>query len=222
MNLKNQICIDIIKRTKINTDYIYNEEKLLNEKIKFLADYCENVLDFGKSSRNRYSFFDINKIITSDINSFDDYPDVIDDICNIKNLKFDSFDGIICLAILEHVYSPHQAVENMYKLLKKDGYCFVYAPFILKYHAPENLKFQDYFRYSKDGLAYLFKDFSEVTIFPFRGRYSTIFNLFGFWKNTVEKNCGQRINKIIDRFFKLFLNKNDILYASGYYLWAKK
>ena len=39
----------------------------------------------------------------------------------------------------------------------------------------EDLKFQDYFRFSKDALAYLFKDFSEVELYPIRGRVSSSF-----------------------------------------------
>ena len=48
-------------------------------------------------------------------------------------------------------------------------------------HAPRDFKLSDYFRFSRDGVAYMFKDFSSVVIYPTRkGRSSAlslIFNL---------------------------------------------
>jgi len=215
--------VDIIKRVKIDTDYLYDSDKLADEKIGYLANNCSNVLDFGKSSRKLFELFDKNQIITSDICQYDSYPDIIDDICNIKKLSWQSFDGIICLAILEHVYAPHAACDNLYKLLKKDGHAFVYVPFLYNYHASEDLHFQDYFRFSRDGIAYLFKDFSEVTIYPYRGRYSSIFNLIPNWNKNIEKRFGDRPNKFIDKFFGfIFGGSEKVLQASGYFIWVKK
>ena len=58
-----------------------------------------------------------------------------------------------------------KAIDNLKKMLKEQGTIFGYVPYLYKYHAPNNLKFQDYFRFSKDALAYLFKDFNEVELF---------------------------------------------------------
>ena len=198
---KNQHLRAIIQRTKIDTSYSYRSDQLIDEKIKFLAEHCQKVLDFGKSSRHRFECFASDQIVTCDINQFDGYPDIIDDICEIKNLQESSFDGIVCMAVLEHVYAPQDAVNNMYKLLKNEGYCLAYTPFLYNYHAPGNLKYQDYFRYTKDGLAYLFRDFSDVTLYPVRARISTICNLLPGWKYRIEKIFGQRINKMLDHFF---------------------
>jgi len=219
----NSDLIDTIKRTKVDTSYLYDFNRLLDEKIGFLAQNCDRVLDFGKSSRERFDTFREQQIITSDINQFDDYPDVVDDVCNIQNLPWESFDGIICMAILEHVYAPHKACENIYRLLKPGGHVLVYTPFFFRYHAPRDLVFQDYFRFSRDALAYLFRGFSDVTIYPMRGRYSTIFNMFGSWKARVEKGLGQRVNRAVDRVLGIvFGDKEQVLQASGYSLWAKK
>ncbi len=219
----NEKMIRLIRATKIDASYRYDAKRLLNEKISFMAEHCEKVLDFGKSSRKHYDKFRKGQVITTDINQYDGYPDVIDDICNITNLPMEAFDGIVCLSVLEHVYAPHVAVDNLRGLLKKDGYCLVYAPYFWRYHAPNSLKFQDYFRFSRDALAYLFRDFSEVTIYPYRGRYSTVFNMFGGWKGYVERFFGQGANKLIDTTLgTLFGAKNDVVQASGYYLWARK
>src|SRR5262249_46728780 len=152
-------------------------EELLDEKIQFLADHCKKVLDVGKSSRERFSYFHPGQITTLDINQFDDYPDIIDDLCDIRHVPASSVDGIICLAVLEHVYDPMSAAKNLYKMLQPGGYCLAYVPFLYRYHAGKDLVYQDYFRYTRDGVAYLFREFSDVTLYPCRGRLSTMFNL---------------------------------------------
>lgn len=218
----NKTLIQLIQACKVDTGYLYEPDRLLDEKIGHLAHHCPRVLDFGKSSRHRYALFADGQIITSDINQFDGYPDVIDDICNIQNLQWGSYDGIICLAVLEHVYAPHLAVDNLHRLLTDDGICFAYVPYLYRYHAPRDLVFQDYFRFSRDAIVYLFRDFSDVTIFPIRGRYSTILNMFTFWKHKVEKRLGFRVNRFVDRLFAFGGRPDEVTQASGYFIWAKK
>lgn len=220
---KNEELKAIIRRVKTNHSYTYRSDDFLDEKVRFLADHCEKVLDFGKSSRHRYTFFEKGQVVTVDINQFDDYPDIIDDICHLQYIAPSSFDGIICMAVLEHVYDPHKAVKNLYAILKNGGYCLAYVPFLYRYHAPENFAFQDYFRYTRDGVAYLFRDFSEVTVYPYRGPYSTILNLWAPWKYKIEKRFGQSLNKLVDKIGSWLLrSRNDDQQVSGYYIWAVK
>lgn len=219
----NEELIRIIRETNVDTSYIYDSDKYLDEKIGFLAANCKSILDVGKCSRGRFKLFNPDQITTVDINQYDGYPDVVDDLCNIQNLKWGSFDGIVCMSVLEHVYAPHIAVENLHKLLKKDGYCLIHVPFLYRYHGSSDLKLQDYYRFTRDGVAYLFKDFSEVTMYPIRGSHSAIFNLFGFWKPRVEKLFGQSLNRIIDNIARLFTRGDEEnTQVSGYYLWLKK
>ena len=75
---------------------------------------------------------------------------------------------------------------------------------------PQDLKFQDYFRFSKDASAYLFKDFSEVELYPIRGRISSSFHMMfaGRWKNYMEKT---NINIFLDKTKCVsYANKNKI------------
>src|SRR3972149_916335 len=129
----------IISRARIDSSYIYRADDLLDEKIRHLADHCDKVLDIGKSSRLRYAFFKSGQTVTLDINQYDDYPDVVDDICNIQKVSADSFDGIVCLAVLEHVYDPHAAINNLHAVLRSGGHLFLYVPFLYRYHAPSDL-----------------------------------------------------------------------------------
>ena len=103
-------------------------------------------------------------------------------------------------------------------MLKNDGIIYGYVPYLYYYHAPNDLKFQDYFRFSKDALAYLFKDFSEVELFPVRGRISTPLNILfaGRWKKYVEKT---NINIFLDKFFS---NEKNTKQCSGFNFIVKK
>ena len=83
-------------------------------------------------------------------------------ICGeIDKEYYKKFDHIICLAILEHVYDPISAVKNLYNMAKPGGIVSAYAPYLFPYHAPKDLTFQDYYRFSRDGLSFLFREFSE-------------------------------------------------------------
>ncbi len=206
---------EIIKKTII-------EDKFLKKKIEFRDEIVSkiksdmNVLDVGKSMRDRYERIVCKSKKTLDINIFEDYPDYLLDLSEKINIEkselSERFDAIICLAVLEHVYDPFVAINNLRKMLKKNGVIYGYAPFLYHYHAPEDLSFQDFYRFSKDGLAYLFKDFRSITLYPVRGRLSSAMHiLFGsFWKKTFEK---YHLNPIADKFFS---EKKNFYQAGGF------
>ena len=174
------------------------------------------VLDIGKSMRGEFQKIKCKEIKTLDINIFENYPDIQFDLSEEIEIEktelYERFDVIICLAILEHVYNPFIAIQNIKKMLTHNGIIFGYVPFLYHYHAPQDLYFQDYYRYSKDGLAYLLKDFKDVKIYPVRGRLSSAMHiLFGsIWKKTFEK---LKFNLFLDRFFSK--NKNS-MQTGGY------
>lgn len=210
---------DICRYVKIDINYQYNQEALYESKLYFLMKNCNNILDIGRGSNKWFKIFKKEQITTLDINKFNDYPDVIDDICDIKKVKLNSFDAIICNAVLEHVYAPELAVKNIHSILKKGGYFLGFMPFLWRYHAPKDLNFQDFFRFTKDGIAYLFRDFSQVTLFPSRGKYSSMLNLHQAWKKRIEKRFREKINFLIDRLFR---SKDNFEQVSGYIVWAVK
>jgi len=99
-------------------------------------------------------------------------PDFVEDIHNLS-FKDESIDGMLCIALLEHVYDPKKATEEIYRVLKKGGKAFLYAPFIYRYHA-HSQDYRDYFRYSKDGWGYLLRNFSKVEVCPVRGLFESL------------------------------------------------
>ena len=214
----NKLIINKIKNTKINYKYMKNQndfkDRILNE-----INIKDDVLDVGKAMGDKYEKINAKSTATLDINDFGDYPDIIFDICDeIDQSLNEKYDKIICMGILEHVYDPFKAVNNVFKMLKKDGVIFGMAPYLYYYHAPNDLNFQDYFRFSKDALIYLFKDFQELELFPIRGRVSTPLHLlFGKrWKTYVEKT---KFNIFIDKFTS---DEKNLKQCSGFNFIAKK
>ena len=210
--------IELIKKTKINNYYIKNQEDF-RKRIFEEIGLNDNILDIGKGMRHKFANIKSKNITTVDVNDFGDYPDIIYDICSDPDEELiERFDKIICLAVLEHVYDPFQAVKNIKLMLKEGGILYGYVPYLFYYHAPSDLKFQDYFRFSKDALSYLFKDFKSLEIFPIRGRVSTPLNILflGTWKKYIEKTG---INILLDRFAS---DERNFEQSSGFNFIVKK
>ncbi len=101
------------------------------------------------------------------------HPDFVEDIHRLSFADA-SVDGLFCLAVLEHVYDPKRACEEITRVLKPGGRGLVYVPFLYRYHAQTTQDYRDYFRYSKDGIAYLFRNCTEVEICPVRGLFESL------------------------------------------------
>tara|TARA_B100000401_G_scaffold428032_1_gene360194 strand:+ start:50 stop:727 length:678 start_codon:yes stop_codon:yes gene_type:complete len=208
----NKELISKINETEIDLFYIKNKSDF-RDKILNNINRDDFILDIGKGMREKFSKIRSKNVETLDVNQYDDYPNIIFDLCDqLDKSLYEKYDKIICLAILEHVYNPFLAVDNLKKMLKKKGIIYGYVPYLNYYHAPNDLKFQDYFRFSKDALTYLFKDFSKVKLFPIRGRISTPFNIMfaGRWKKYLEKTS---INIFLD---KLSSDEKNIKQCSGF------
>ncbi len=99
-------------------------------------------------------------------------PDRVEDVHNLT-FPDSSVDGLLCIAVLEHVEDPKRAAEELVRVLKPGGMGFLYVPFLYRYHAHRH-DYADYFRFSKDALFHLFRDCREVRLCPVRGIFETI------------------------------------------------
>jgi SAM-dependent methyltransferase len=146
-------------------------QKRFEEKMAELAE-AEEVYDIGGGAQpaDRRRF---RKYVLVDVNATYQ-PDVVADI---QKLPFasESIKAILCLDVLEHVADPFQAVRELHRVLKPGGKILASMPFIWPYHAAPPL-YLDYWRFSPDGLAALFKDFSKVEIFKKGGYLSALAN----------------------------------------------
>ena len=159
-------------------------DKFFNKKIKKIFIEKKSIIDIGgglrvlKGSGNRYDKSKkwilplIKKVDYKILDPVSDYnPDIIGDIHNLP-FNDNSQDAIICIAVLEHVENPIKACQEIYRVLKPGGYCFVYVPFLFYYHAHKGY-YKDYWRFTKDSINILFKDFSVIEKQGVRGAFET-------------------------------------------------
>jgi hypothetical protein len=124
------------------------------------------VLDIGgrnssSRSRRRIALLSRNPhstIVSSDI--VEEYrPDIVDDICHTK-IEPNSFDGVYCDAILEHVTEYWRALDNIYDILEEKGEAFLYVPFVYAFH-----DLMDYHRFTFTEVSRMLRRFSDVRLF---------------------------------------------------------
>jgi len=122
-------------------------------------------------------------------------PDFIGDAENMK-FEDDAFLSIICLEVIEHTTSPHALISEMYRVLETGGTLLVTVPFVFEIHDKS-----DYFRFTRQGLEYLFKDFRSIEITPHGGMFCVIFHFLRLGKigrfiYPVLNNIGYLLDKI--------------------------
>jgi SAM-dependent methyltransferase len=81
-------------------------------------------------------------------------------ICDAHDIPFqdESFDGVIAQAVLEHVVDPYRCVEEIHRVLKKDGLVYAETPFMQQVH----LGRYDFTRFTHLGHRRLFRRFEEI------------------------------------------------------------
>lgn len=150
-------------------------------------------------------------------------PDIVMDV---TKLDFDreTFDLVFVLEVLEHVKEPYLAVCSLREVLKSNGQIVVSTPFILGIHDEP----YDFYRYTKHGLRYLFREYTDVQLFARTGLFSTIAILISrviSGKTVMAKLIGSFLTVAIFPFFwiGLFVDKfmSDSV-TTGYVLHAKK
>lgn len=95
-------------------------------------------------------------IINLDIN----YTDSVDVLADAHELPFpdNTFDAVFCQSVLEHVKDPVKVVDEINRVLKKNGIVYAMIPFMQGYHDYPG----DYTRYTVEGFKELFRDFKLV------------------------------------------------------------
>lgn len=165
-----------------------------------------------------------------------------------KHFESESFDCVICTEVLEHTKNDYKVIENVNKILKKDGYLLISAPFTYVLHEAPH----DYRRYTVYGLKNILEMYGlEVkSIFSMgasvsSGFYILYYTLTKIFFYTLKKigfrdpASGKIINSVINLpellFYMFNINlfrrklienklpsKNEMFSSLGYFIVAKK
>ncbi len=103
--------------------------------------------------------------------NIDTFPNVeiVGDAHNLP-FKSNSLDGVMIIAVLEHLHNPSKAVEEIYRVLKKGGYVYAETPFLQHFHGYPN----HYQNFTLVGHDYLFRNFKKIESGPNTGPFSTV------------------------------------------------
>jgi SAM-dependent methyltransferase len=129
-------------------------------KIKKLAKSIKKgkILELGAGPMSYRSLFPGCEVISTDVTESKN----IDEIADVTNLQFEdaSFDYVLCLNVLEHVYDFQKALDEIYRVLKEDGTGIILTPFFYPIHDPP----KDYYRFTEYAYRKLLGSFKEVNI----------------------------------------------------------
>lgn len=158
------------------------------------------VLDVGKSLRENFSLVSklVSELHTLDLNVYENYPDIQMDLCENTIIPGPlKYDVIFCFSLLEHCYNPIVASENLFKMLKPNSRIIGSVPFLFPYHCPNDLSYQDYFRFTKDSFVSLFPKATKIIVYPHRGRVGAALNIVSQrYKYLLEKKFPVTTNAI--------------------------
>ena len=195
------------------------------EKIIHILETSKEVLDIGGGLRvdgsksnnvdasHDYLLPYLKKIVYKVMDPVDTYhPDVVGDIHEMP-FPDNSLEAILCIAVLEHVYNPLRAVEEMYRTLKPGGKVFVYMPFLYGYHAQPGY-YGDYWRITEDGARHTFRIFSKLEVRSVRGSFETLLYLTPLNRYRIFGVIGRSLDKWTGRVYTK--------QASGYHIYAEK
>jgi hypothetical protein len=83
------------------------------------------------------------------------------DLCECSDTRLlERFDYIVCTEVLEHTRQPFHAADQLLRMLKPGGLCFVTTPFNFRIHGP----LPDCWRFTEHGLKELFRKFEIVEL----------------------------------------------------------
>ena len=107
----------------------------------------------------------------------------------------DSFDGIVCTAVLEHLEEPKAALAESFRVLKRGGHAIYTVP--LFWHLHEEPR--DFFRYTTHGLRYLFESVGyEVTsLDPASGFWLTFGSEWSYYLYTLGRGRLRHVARVL-------------------------
>ena len=146
------------------------------------------------------------------------HPNIFADVTRVPVLS-QSVDSIVCTEVLEHLPNPQACVDEIHRLLRKDGLVFASTPFFYPVHADP----YDFQRFTEDGLRHLFRDFKSVEVYRMGG-YAGVLGLIvelGI-QGLSEDRFVSRIFRWIMKWFSRLLFRYDLsIFGRENEVWSK-
>lgn len=173
------------------------------------------VLEMGPGVIRKNFVYKDNGYNLTTIGLKDNNPDVIADLEYRLPIEDESYDKILVICVLEHIYNYQDLVNEIYRILKKGGVVYCLVPFIEGIHnAPK-----DYFRYTSNALERIFEEYDNEII-PIGNSFDICMGTLTDFKT--NKIFGLLVIAFFD-FMKTFfkeIQKKD--YPIGYFVKARK
>lgn len=87
-------------------------------------------------------------------------PTFCADVCGELPIEDNTYDLVLCLSVLEHVYHPDSAIHNIRRILKPSGMAAFQAPLNFRQHGPQ----PDLWRFTHNGWRFLLQEWDDVQI----------------------------------------------------------
>jgi SAM-dependent methyltransferase len=99
--------------------------------------------------------------------------DIVADAQHMPQIPSESADCVFLVSVLQHIPSPHKAVDEVFRVLRPGGIFYVNVPFLYFYHRDP----EDFHRFSVPGLECLCSCFERISSGSQRGPASTFCDL---------------------------------------------
>lgn len=164
-------------------EWSYLTLKPLKTNVKAFAqmlrkENCRFILDLGCGNKPYRELFPF----AENYIGFDIVPGPEVDTVGVNwDLPFEEneFDALLTTQVLEHTAKISDTVDEIRRVVKKDGLLFISAPLTYPEHEPP----YDYYRFTRYGLLEIFKDFEVVSISSSGGFLNTLCKLANVFLN---------------------------------------
>lgn len=155
------------------TDDIYLHFSELLKGVQQYAPLIQGtILDIGAGKMPYKHLFRSEKYIALENHAYP-HVDIVADVTKGIPLKKESVDSVVCFQVLEHINEPQQAIDNIYRVLKKGGRCLLTTHLAAPLHGVPH----DYYRFTPFAFKHLFRKFSQLEIRPQGGAALSIMQL---------------------------------------------
>jgi SAM-dependent methyltransferase len=188
---------EVLSRHVTDMDYMV-QKRLLDSLTKHALPYVHGrMLDIGSGTKPLESFF--SGLVTEHVGL--DHPASLHGLSLVDVVATayetgqppDSYDTILCTAVLEHLEEPEAALREALRVLRPGGYAIYTVP--LFWHIHEEPR--DYYRFTPHGLNYLFgkAGFEVKIVYPCGGYWVTAGTMFNYYVSSVVPPSARYVAK---------------------------